>query len=242
MMPMVGGLVSAIPSLYKLFEGIRQRKEGKQGLAGLTRPEYETPEEALRMMNISQMRYADKFMPGEGAYTDRIEQQASNAYAQSSEAGNPFALITNIQAQAGGQLQDMQTKSMQQQLQNENAYKQSLMQMSDYRDQEWQMNEFAPYKEKYTEYRDMFGAGTQNIYGGLDSLSAIGTGMLGAIGQGFAGGMGGGSKLGGTGGTGGGMNQQAINAAMLKAQGGTYSDPQVQELFEAFMRSQNTNR
>jgi len=198
---LMGGLFSAIPEIYKLTQGIKQRKEGTKGLEGLTRPEYVMPEEAKRALGISQMRYADKFMPGEGAYTDRIEQQAANAYGQSSEAGNPFALISNLHAQSGNQLQDMQTKAAQFQLQNENAYKQQLMSTADYRDQEWQMNEFAPYKEKYTEYRDMIGAGTQNIYGGMDSLAAIGTGLLGSFGQGF--GMGGKKSAG--------PNQQAIS-------------------------------
>lgn len=208
----IGGLMSMVPSAFKLIEGIRQRSEAKQGLEGLTRPEYQTPEEVQRMLNISQMRYADKFMPGMGTYMDRIEQQAANAFAQGSEAGNPFALISNIQANAGNQLANLGIQQSNFQLQNEQAYQQALMQMAGYKDQEWQMNEYAPYKEKYTEYRDMFGAGTQNIYGGLDSLSAIGTGLLGAFGNG--GGMG--ANAGGMGKS---LDADAIKSAMMNYQG-----------------------
>lgn len=185
MLSVLGGLLGAIPEVFKLGQGLKQVKQGNKGLDGLTRPEYSMPEEAARALGIAQGRYADKFMPGEGVYTDRIEQQGANAYAQGAEAGNPFALIGNIHAQSSNQLQDLQTKSAQFQLQNENAYKQQLMTTADYRDQEWQMNEFAPYKDKYTEFRDMIGAGNKNIYGGLDSLSAIGQGILGSFGQSF---------------------------------------------------------
>lgn len=177
----LGGLTSAIPGVYQLFQGMKQTREAKQGLEGLTRPKYETPEEVGRMLNISQNRYADKFMPGQAGYMDKIEQQAANAFGQSSEAGNPFAAITNIQAQAGSQLQDVNTQQLQMNMQNEAAYKEALMGMSTFKDREWQINEFAPYKDKYTEFRDMYGAGAKNTFGALDSLSSIGTSMLGSL-------------------------------------------------------------
>lgn len=177
----LGGLTSAVPAAYQLFTGLKQQAKAGIGLSRLKRPEYNTPEEALRSMNIAQNRYADKFMPGQGSYMDRVEQQAANAFAQSSEAGNPFALIANIQGQAANQLRDINTQSVNQQMANEKAYQQALGQIADYRDQEWQINKFAPYRDKYNEFRDMYGAARQNIYGGLDSLAGIGTGLLGSM-------------------------------------------------------------
>ena len=47
-----------------------------------------------------------------------------------------------------------------------------------YKEQQWQMNEFAPYSDKYQEFRQMVGGGEQNIFGALNNLSGIGM-MLG---------------------------------------------------------------
>lgn len=179
--PLIGGLVSSIPSIFQTFEGIRQRDEAQKGLANLKRPEYQTPEEAQRALGMSQRRAADPFMPGQGAYMDRLEQQAANAFQQSTEAGNPFALISNIQGQAAQQLRDVNTQAMQQRMQNEQQYQNALMQMSTFRDREWQLNKFAPYKDQYNELRDMFGAGSKNLYGGISGLSSIGTSLAGNL-------------------------------------------------------------
>ena len=43
-----------------------------------------------------------------------------------------------------------------------------------YRDTAWQLNEFAPYMDKYNEAREQIGAGQQNVFSALDSLSALG--------------------------------------------------------------------
>lgn len=216
----LGGLAAAVPGAYQLFQGMKQQGQARRGLRNLQRPEYKTPEEALRAMNIAQNRYADKFMPGQGSYMDRVEQQAANAFAQSSEAGNPFALIANIQGQAANQLRDINTQSMNMQMANEKAYQQALGQIADYRDQEWQINKFAPYRDKYNEFRDMYGAARKNIYGGLDSLSGIATGLLGGMMTGLnkgvnigRGGAGGGGGIGKMGGLSGGKKQYSFNSA-----------------------------
>jgi DNA-binding CsgD family transcriptional regulator len=213
-----------------MFQGLRQQKEAKRGLEGLERPEYQTPEEISRLLNISQNRYADKFMPGQGGYMDRIEQQAANAFTQSSEAGNPFALIANIQGQAGQQLEQVNTQAMNMQLQNEKEYQKALQIMAGQKDQEWQLNKFAPYSDKYNEYRDMFGAAKKNIYGGLDSLSGIATGMIGSM-MGSFGGIGKGA------GAGGGINQEALDAASKNfgaAGGGGGLSAQEEEILQMF--------
>ena len=198
------GLVSAVPAAYKTFQGMRQISQAKRGLRNLERPEYEIPKEVLESTNIARMRYADKFMPGQGMLMDRIEQQAANAYAQSTEAGNPFALISNIQAQSANQLANVQTQAMQQQMANEQQYRQALQQLAGYREKEFQLNEFAPYSQKYSEFRDIYGAGQKNLYGGLDSLAGIGTSMLGSMFMGLEG-------LGQSG------NRQKIDDELIKA-------------------------
>ena len=45
--------------------------------------------------------------------------------------------------------------------------------MADYKDQQFQMNEFAPYAQAYQEGRQMTGAGFENIYGALSGIANI---------------------------------------------------------------------
>lgn len=168
----ISGVVSAIPALYKLFSGMSQKAEGKQGLANLQRPIYKTPETVDRSLSLSQMAYADPYMSGEVVMRNRADQNAANAYQAASETSNPFAALAAIQAQANAAQQNIGMASAQQQRQDMSAYQRMLLTKANYLDQEWQMNEFAPFAEKSQEYRDMIGAGNKNTYGGLTDISS----------------------------------------------------------------------
>ena len=182
MLPFILAAAQAIPAIFKGLQGTKQMAEGELGLAGLKRPKYEMPEEVARALTMRQTAFADPYMPGQGVMTDRAEQQAANAYAQSVEAGNPFAAISSIQANSNQALQNIGVSSAQYQAQDANNLVQMLQTVAGYRDQEFQMNEFAPYAQKSQEYRDMIGAGNKNMYGAMDQIAgaigSMGAGML----------------------------------------------------------------
>ena len=175
---LAGTALSMLPELYKTFQGIRQINQGKQGLAGLQRPVYETPEAFQRSMGLGATAYANGTMPGETTMVDRAGQATVNAFAQSSEAGNPFALIAALQGQQQNAMQNIGVSSAQYKNQLQQQYQQLLSNYANYQDQEWQMNQFAPYKEKQQEFRDIYGAGQQNLYNGLSNLAGMGTRMM----------------------------------------------------------------
>lgn len=177
----IGAALSAIPALYKTFSGASQIKEAKQGLADLQRPEYKVPAEILKANTMAQTAYADPYMPGQGVMMDRVEQQAANAYGQSVQAGNPFATLSSNQAIAQQGLQNIGITAANYQTADAQRYAQMLQTVANYRDQEYQMNQFAPYAEKSQEYRDMFGAGNKNLYSGIDQLAGTGANVLSAI-------------------------------------------------------------
>jgi hypothetical protein len=177
-MLLAGTAISALPELYKMFQGIRQINQGKNGLAGLQRPKYETPEAFQRSMALSTNSFANGQMPGENLMADRANQTTANAFAQSKEAGNPFALIASLTAQNQGQLNNIGMESANYKNQLQQQFQQSLAQNANYQDQSWQMNKFAPYQEKAQEYRDIYGGGQQNLYNGMQSLGALGTRMM----------------------------------------------------------------
>ncbi len=177
-MLLAGTAMSALPELYKMFQGIRQINQGKNGLAGLQRPEYETPEAFQRSMALSTNSFANGQMPGENLMVDRANQTTANAFAQSKEAGNPFALIASLTAQNQGQLNTIGMESANYKNQLQQQFQQSLAQNAQYQDQAWQMNKFAPYQEKAQEFRDIYGAGQQNLHGSMQSLASLGTRMM----------------------------------------------------------------
>ena len=167
---LIAAAAQAIPAIIKTVKGSQQISEAKQGLQSLVRPEYKMPEEVARALTMRSIAYADPNMPGQGIMTDRTEQTAANAFQQSIEAGNPFAAISAIQANTQAGLQNIETQAQNYQQQDAERLIQMLQTVAGYRDTEYQMNKFAPYAEKSQEYRDMFGAGQKNQYGGLDQL------------------------------------------------------------------------
>jgi hypothetical protein len=200
---MLGSLVSMIPEIYKTFQGARQIGQGTAGLAGLKRPEYKTPEAFNRSMALSTQAYANGQMPGENLMVDRANQTTANAFAQSKEAGNPMGLLAALHGQNQQQLGNIGTQSAQYHNQLQQQFQTMLGQKANFQDQEWQMNKFAPYKDKSQEYRDIIGGGQQNFYNGLSSLSGMATRMMM---PGVAGGN-------GSMGSGSGVNQQGLQDA-----------------------------
>lgn len=168
---MIGGLL-------KMGFGMGQFFQGQAGLSSLQRPEYETPREIQEMLALARMEYADPSMPGEMTERDRIAQQAATAFQQSSGAGNPFAATAAIQAGTQAANLNLTTQSAQYNRQDLEAYKRALETTSQFKDMEFQINEFAPYSEKAQEYRDMIGAGTKNMFGGFDQFGGMADAML----------------------------------------------------------------
>lgn len=167
----------AVAGIVKGVLGASQMIRGEEGLAGLNRPEYERPTEIGQMLALSRQEYADPAMPGQGAAQDRLDMQTQTGFNQAKISGNTMAAIASLNAQSQAGQQNLATASSQQRMQDLQAYKAALTQSAQYTDQEFQMNEFAPFADKSQEYRDMIGAGTKNVYGSLTDLGGIGDAM-----------------------------------------------------------------
>jgi hypothetical protein len=212
----------AIGSIVKMGVGVGQMFGGQAGLAGLERPKYETPREIQEMLALSRMEYADPTMPGENTARDRIAQSSATAYQQASGAGNPFAAIAAIQAnQQSGDL-NLTAQSGQYNRQDLEAYKQALQTTAQFKDQEFQMNEFAPFAEKSQEFRDMIGAGTKNIVGGISEVGSMADALSYSKSQT--------SKTGG-------VDYNALSDAL-----GKYTSAQAQQKNTNMLYSQNTSQ
>lgn len=175
---MVPGILGAIPSIYQFITGLNQTAQGKRDLAALERPQYEIPGAAKQSLAISKAMYADPRMPGQGRAESQIAQTLSNYAKASRETSNPLAGLAMAQANAGRSYNDLATNAAAYQQQDQRNLQQELGQYAQMQDQEWQMNKFAPYMDKYNEAREQIGGGQQNQFGGLNGMSAVMMQML----------------------------------------------------------------
>lgn len=180
LVPILSAALGAIPSIYQGVVGARQLREGRRGLANLERPEYNIPTGIEQSLALAQQQAADPYMPGENIMRNRAAMATANAFRNASQAGNPMAVVGQLQANENRAMQNIGIASAEQQ----NADMRRLQDMygiyAKYQDQQWQMNEFAPYAQKYNEFREQVGAGQQNIFGALDRVSAVGATFLNA--------------------------------------------------------------
>jgi hypothetical protein len=185
--PLVLGGIAAASSLFNLITGVGQKRKAKRALNEFNalqeeRPVYETPEAALNALSILQQQYADPNMPGQQVAMGRADQNFANVVSAGAQAGNPFAALVGAQSQADAANQNIMTQSASYQDQQRNQYLQGLQMMAGYQDQEWQMNQFAPWADasqfQLNEYRDFRQAGNRNIASGIDGLSTFALSML----------------------------------------------------------------
>ena len=183
---MIPALVSAIPSLFKAGYGLQQMIKGSRGLNNLERPEYAMPKEAQMNLAMAATASADPYSVGELRAQSNIGQSAANAAASARDGGNASQMAPAIQAQQSAAYNQLQTQTEADQERRRQSLTAALTTVGNYRDQEWQMNKFAPYADKYAEFRQMQGAGAQNVFSGIDGLGAIGAQYAAGAGGGAA--------------------------------------------------------
>lgn len=181
-MPLPLALIAAVPGLIKAGYGISQMVRGNKGLKSLERPEYQIPEEELSRLALAQQSFASGQMPGASAMRDDVNASAANAASFAREGGSPLAALAAIQSRQQQGLRQVGIDNANYRDRQQQNYSAALADMGQQQDKAWQINKFAPYSDKYNEFREMSGAGMQNLFGGLDSLSAIGLDSLSAIG------------------------------------------------------------
>ena len=146
-----------------------------QGVAGMftsaNRPTYKIPKAEREALALARMRAADTQMPGEQRAVDRAMTVGSNSVRAAQESGNAMEALAGISAGTQGNLADIAAQSAQFQNQDLNNLDSALSRHADYQDQAWQMNQYAPYAQKYELKQQLLGAGATNIMGALDSYA-----------------------------------------------------------------------
>lgn len=148
---------------------------------GADRPEYEIPESARQALAQARILQADKNMPGEQKALEQIGISSANATQAAAQGGNILEAISSIQGQQDRATQGVLARSEADQRNDQERLMQQLGIMSGREDQEYQMNEFAPYAENQQETRDIIGAMGQNAANLLlskQTKAAIGGGII----------------------------------------------------------------
>ena len=166
--------MGAIPSLFQGAVGLGQLIGGNRQLRNLKRPEYNIPGESFNQLALNQQAYADPYSVGELRAQNNIGLSGANAVAAARDSGNLSAMAPAIAAQQNAGYNTLQTQVEGDRERRRQALMQSLDMMAAQRDKAWQLNEYAPYADKYAEARQRIGAGQENIMGALGGLSSVG--------------------------------------------------------------------
>lgn len=173
-MPILPAILSAIPSVFQAIEGIGQRKRGQRILDNLVRPEYAMPDEVKQNLTLAQARYGDPYSVSEQNARRDIGVSAANAVAAGMLTGNLSGMVPAIAGNESQNYNRLQAQVEQDRVQRQQALANMKGEVAKYRDMEFEMNQMAPFLDKYSEARQMIGAGGQNIYSALNGLGSIG--------------------------------------------------------------------
>jgi hypothetical protein len=123
---------------------------------------------------LAQNQYASGTMPGEQNMYQRADRSAADAIQSAREGGNALGYVSAVQANQSEAYRNIATASAQYNDAAQQRYSSMLGNIAQFKDFQFQMNQFSPYLDKYRESRDMIGAGEQNMFGGINNLAGLG--------------------------------------------------------------------
>lgn len=171
--------VALIPALFQAGVGVKQMLSGNKDLRNLERPTYETPKEMLTALGLSKAEFADPRFAGQSQVEAQTGLAASQALQAAQNRGAGMQSVGQIASATNQSHQGIAAQVEQSQRSDLQNYQNMLGLISQYRDKEFQMNEFAPYMDKYNEAREQRGAGQENIFGALDGMAVVTQRLLG---------------------------------------------------------------
>ena len=164
-------LMQFAPQLLKFGLGALQGAGGLGGMLSNKRPQFEIPQAAQQALSIANMR-ANSNMPNYNASVANAQLGTANTIAAAKEAGNPLTVLPQLQATENAAMRGIENQNMQYHDQAVSNQQQQLQRQADYQEQQFQVNEFAPYADKQNRSNQLIGAGLSNMTGALDSAAS----------------------------------------------------------------------
>ena len=197
-----GIAASAIPSLFKLGSGLFQSGKARRLANGLNRPnynpdQYQIPPEVQEYLNMTKNRMIDPRLPGQGRMEDRLSAITSNAVpniTNPNQISDIYGKQMDSQANldiAGAESYLTQTRDKENDVARALQYSKSAKDFKFGQDQSrydkmFDYNQNQPFQDRSKAVQALTGAANQNIYGGLDDLSSLGSAIFmnkGAVGK-----------------------------------------------------------
>jgi hypothetical protein len=180
----VGGIVSGLGAIGKLFSGASQVKRGKKMLAGLKDPGYAIPKEFEKNVGEAE-NMARVGLPSEqyNLATTNIQRGTQAGLRQLGRMSNPFAGISGLARNQSDALASLDAS-------NAAARRQNMLQAMGARremaGQRLAQQQYAQqgYMNQVNQANALIGAGRQNQAGALGSIGNIGMSMIGMGGGG----------------------------------------------------------
>lgn len=180
----VGGIVSGLGAIGKLFSGASQVKKGKNMLAGLKDPGYQVPDEFKTNVGEAE-NMARVGLPSEqyNLATTNIQRGTQAGLRQLGRMSNPFAGISSLARNQIDAFAGLDAS-------NAAARRQNMLQAfaarRDMAGQKLNQQQYAQqgYMNQVNQANALIGAGRQNQAGAFSSIGNIGLGLIGAGGTG----------------------------------------------------------
>ena len=170
-MTWVAAGVAVVGGGIQAYQGIQQKKAGKEMEAGLDKPEFRIPPEIAKNMSEAEMR-AYQGLPDEqkSAFLDNQQRAAQTALRSSSDRRGGLGMISQIQAQQDRSSLQLLQADVSARDKNILRAQEARNVMASYRDKRFE-HEYNEYSSDLDYARAQVGAGMQNIAGGMTTAA-----------------------------------------------------------------------
>jgi hypothetical protein len=108
-------------------------------------------------------------MGGYGQAISNVGANTANATVAARESGKPLAVIGQIQANQNAGTNQIDAQNAEFKIGQQQNLQSAYGEYANYQDQRFQINEFAPHKDRQNMFNNMIGAGTKNAIAGIDA-------------------------------------------------------------------------
>lgn len=160
--------------IFKSIYGAGMRREGEALEDSAEFTPYQMPDQINEALSIYDTQRLNQGLPGQGVIMDRIGGNAANTINQVNRYGGGgaemMAAIAGTNANADASMVDLGIAAANLQRQDEANYANMLGTVADYKDKEWEINQYIPYQQQLETARRMQEAGAENINQGMGDI------------------------------------------------------------------------
>jgi len=183
-LPLMAGIAigQGVLSLGKAIFGAKQKKQAQNGLDSMNRPFMPIPQEAVTALNNAEKNSLLTTLPGSDLMKQGIDRNTMsnvNALGEVSTGGSLLEGTNRAYQNSNNALTDLDVAGAKFNAANQQDYRNELDQMSNLKNQQFQVNELDPYNQRRAELNNQRDAGNQNLWGGINSAASAAGSYLG---------------------------------------------------------------